>query len=77
MKDDISHLEDELTRLTKKMQEEGESDEITLGLDNILGQLADHLKLDQPQPNLAGRIAERMTGFFKGILKRFGVDIRD
>ena len=66
MKDDISHLEDELSRLTKKMQEEGESDEITLGLDNILGQLADHLKLDQPQPNLIGRIRDRIAIFFSG-----------
>ena len=66
MKDDISHLEDELSRLTKKMQEEGESDEITLGLDNILGQLADQLRKEKPQPNLIERAGMKLSAFFRG-----------
>ena len=69
-KNDISHLEDELSRLTKKLQEEGESDEITLDLDNVLGRLADQLLKEKPQPNLIERIRMRMADFLKRILER-------
>ena len=63
---DLSHLEDELSRLSKRLEEEGNSDEITVGLDEILGKLADHLLKEEPQPNLM----EKITGFFKRILGR-------
>ena len=63
MKDDLSQMEDELTRLTKRLQEEGDSDEITLGLDEILGKLSDRLLKEEPQPNLM----QKMANFFKRI----------
>ena len=70
MQDELSQMEDELSSLTKRLQEEGESDEITLGLDKILGRLADHLLKEESKPNLMERIAIRMAGFFTGILRR-------
>ena len=62
---DLSQMEDELSRLTKRLEEEGGSDEITLGLDGILGKLSDHL-LKEPQMNFMQKIA----GFFQRILGR-------
>ena len=59
---DLSHLEDDLSHLTKRLEEEGGSDEITLGLDGILGKL---LK-EEPQMNFMQKIA----GFFQRILGR-------
>ena len=47
---------------------EGGNDEITLGFDEILGELADHLPEEEPQPNLIERIGTGMAGFFKRIL---------
>lgn len=59
---DLSQMEDDLSHLTKRLEEEGGSDEITIGLDGILGKL---LK-EEPQPNLM----EKIAGFFKRILGR-------
>ena len=59
---DLSKMEDELSRLTKRLEEEGGSDEITIGLDGILGKL---LK-EEPQMNFMQKIA----GFFGRILGR-------
>ena len=59
---DLSQMEDDLSHLTKRLEEEGGSDEITLGLDGILGKL---LK-EEPQMNFMQKIA----GFFKRILGR-------
>ena len=70
MKDDLSQMEDELTRLTKRLQEEGGSDEITLGLDEILGKLSDQLLKEEPQPNLMRRAGTGVAGFFRRILGR-------
>ena len=61
-------MEDDLTRLTKRLEEEGGSDEITLGLDGILGKLSDHLLKEETQLNLMERIGTGMAGFFKRIL---------
>ena len=63
---DLSHLEDDLSRVTKRLEEEGGSDEITIGLDEILGKLADHLLKEEPQMSFMQKIA----GFFKRILGR-------
>ena len=59
---DLSQMEDDLSHLTKRLEEEGGSDEITLGLDGILGKL---LK-EEPQMNFMQKIA----GFFQRILGR-------
>lgn len=67
MENDISHLGDELSCLTKRLQEEGESDEIQLGLDKILGELADQLLKEDSPPGLMQRVGMKMSGFFEGI----------
>ena len=50
--------------LTVKLKRE--NDEITIGLDGILGKLSDHLLREEPQPNLM----EKMVSFFQRILGR-------
>ena len=70
MKNELSHLEDDLTRLTKRLQVEGGNDEITLGFDEILGRLVDHLPEEETQPNLIQKLGTGIAGFFNRILGR-------
>ena len=70
MKDDLSQMEDDLSRLTKRLHVQGGNDEITLGFDKILGRLADHLELNQPPPNFIQRAGGKLSAFFNGILRR-------
>ena len=72
MKDDLSQMEDEFSRLSKKLSEEGESEEVCSGLDKILVQLSAQLFEEDTPPSLIRRIGTGLANFFNGILRRHG-----
>ena len=70
-------MEDELSRLMKRLQEEGESEEVQLGLNRVLGQIAEQSLKKEPQPNFAERIRMVVFDFFEEVWERIKQSARN